>query len=171
MSSFTSVIIAESHDTQAVMSLLVKTAEWLQSKGSSQWHGLLKREDSHNTPEAIKRGEVFLFKSEENLVGMFMLMRNPSLWDLELWGEQDHEHAVYLHRLAINRDYAGTGTGRRMMQWLNTGIPFPGKNTIRLDCNADNSILNSFYSGLGYEHKGTASNPNGHFCIYEKIIK
>jgi hypothetical protein len=170
MSTFTSVISAKPHDTEAVMRLLVKTAEWLQSKGSSQWNGLLRGVDSHNTPEAINRGEVFIFKRDEDLVGMLMLMRNPSQWDLELWGDQDHDRAVYLHRLAINRDYAGTDTGRRMMQWTNTGIPFPGKDTIRLDCIADNPILNSFYSGLGYEHKGTASNPNGQFCIYEKII-
>jgi ribosomal protein S18 acetylase RimI-like enzyme len=170
MSSFTSVNPAKPDDTEAVMSLLVKTAEWLLSKGSSQWNGLLRGEDSHNTPEAIKRGEVFIFKRDEDLVGMLMLMRNPSPWDLELWGDEGHDRAVYLHRLAINRDYAGNDTGSRMMQWVDKGIPFQGKDTIRLDCIADNQVLNSFYSGLGYEHKGAASNPIGQFCIYEKKI-
>ncbi|BBI34214.1 GNAT family N-acetyltransferase [Cohnella abietis] len=170
MSFFTSVKQAEPEDTQAIMRLLVNTAEWLLSKGSSQWNALLRGEDSHNTPEAIEQGEVFIFKQDTQLVGMFMLQKEQSKWDRELWGEETDKSSVYLHRLAINRKFAGKGIGKQMMLWVNSGIPYPGKNTIKLDCASNNTILNAFYRELGYDFKGLAVNEYGEFSKFEKKI-
>lgn len=169
MSLFTSVDRAEPEDTQAIMRLLVNTAEWLLSKGSNQWNALLRGEDSHNTPEAINRGEVFIFRQDPQIAGMVMLLRQPNAWDRELWAERaDDNSAIYLHRLAINRKFAGKGIGKHMMQWIDSTAPSIGKRVIRLDCLANNKALNSFYSGLGYELTGKAANSYGEFSKYEK---
>jgi hypothetical protein len=165
------VFQAKEEDTAAVLQLLVNTAEWLKSKGSTQWSALLQGEDSHQTPEAIKRGEVYLFVHEHTLLGMVMLMQQASPWDRELWGEAGHESSVYLHRLNINRAAAGTNLGQAIVSWASTGIHFPGKDRIRLDCIANNPKLNDFYrDSCSYEFKGTASNPVGEFNLYEKIV-
>lgn len=71
---------AKPENTEAVMSLLVETAEWLQSQGSSQWNALLKGEDSHDTAGAIRRGDVFVFKKGDEIAGMVILMVQPSPW-------------------------------------------------------------------------------------------
>nr|WP_244226788.1 GNAT family N-acetyltransferase [Paenibacillus protaetiae] len=152
--------------THEVMGLLVRTAEWLRSIGSTQWGALLEGEDTHNTADAVQRGDVYLFRDGETPAGVVMLLREPSAWDCELWGKEGHEGAVYLHRLAINRKYSGLGGS--ILRWAESGISFPGVDRIRLDCISDNRYLNSFYSGAGYENKGLA--PTG-FYKYEKRIK
>ncbi len=171
MNPFTSVRKAESEDTTDIMRLLVNTAEWLLSKGSSQWSGLLRGEDSHNTPEAISRGEVFIFKQDAQTAGMVMLLQEPSAWDLELWSNEIAEPSIYLHRLAINRKFAGQGVGKRIMQWVDTEVPTWGTNLIRLDCIANNQVLNTFYSTIGYENVGIATNNLGEFSKFEKKVR
>ncbi|WP_219837675.1 GNAT family N-acetyltransferase [Paenibacillus sp. R14(2021)] len=158
---------AKPDDAPAVMELLVGAARWLQSTGSTQWSALLSGDDHHNVVGHIEKGELFMFKDGAKLAGIVLLMQTPGDWDLGLWGPDGHEPNVYLHRLAINREYAGQGLGADMVHWAETGISFPGKSTMRLDCIASNPKLNAFYSGLGYTYKGTS--PTG-FCLYEKQL-
>lgn len=163
------VFQAKIEDTEAVLQLLVQTAQWLKSKGSTQWSGLLEGDDSHQTPEAIKRGEVYIFMQGNLLAGMVMLKEHGSAWDHELWGDEDYERAVYLHRLNINREIAGKHLGEAIVNWSSSGIHFDGKDRIRLDCIANNEKLNAFYLSSGYEYKGSASNALGTFNLYEKL--
>ena len=56
-----------------------------------------------------------------------MLLPEASGWDRRLWGDEGHEESVYLHRLAINRRFAGAGLGRTIMTWAETGVSCPEK--------------------------------------------
>lgn len=162
------MVQSKPEETEAVAALLVHTAEWLRSRGSSQWNGLLTGEDSHNTAGAILNGDVFVCKSGNDIAGMVILLRQPSEWDRRLWESKayDGDGALYLHRLAISRKYASTGLGNSILKWCKDGIRFEGKDKIRLDCIADNAALNTFYSKNGYAHLGE----NSGFCIYEKDL-
>ncbi|WMT38811.1 GNAT family N-acetyltransferase [Paenibacillus sp. D2_2] len=150
------MVQAKPADTEAVAALLIQTAEWLLSRGSTQWSGLLTGEDSHNTAGAILNGDVFVCKSGTDIAGMVILMRQPSEWDRRLWESKayDGDGALYLHRLAINRDYTSLGLGSSIIKWCEDGVRFEGKDKIRLDCIADNAKLNTYYSGNGYTYLG-----------------
>jgi len=162
--------------TAEAMDMLRGIAGWLKSSGSLQWNGLLRGEDSHGLEEAAARGEAFLFRAgskasaEESrpLAGMVILLQQPGEWDKELWGEQGHEPYLYLHRLAVNRDYAGQGIGAAILSWAETGAACEGKSAIRLDCIGSNDKLNAFYSGFGYTFMGRSDNG---FCLYQKEIR
>ncbi|RUS47213.1 GNAT family N-acetyltransferase [Cohnella sp. AR92] len=158
---------ARPEDASKVMELLVQTAAWLRSTGSTQWSGLLEGVDSHNTVDAVARGDVFVFEGDGHLAGMVMLLRQPSQWDKELWGETGHEGSVYLHRLAVSRLYRGRQLGRDMLNWAKNGIRFEGQDRIRLDCIADNPVLNDFYARMGYRHRGISESG---FCKYELLL-
>ncbi|MCQ6560069.1 GNAT family N-acetyltransferase [Paenibacillus mendelii] len=158
---------AKPEDAAAILELLIQTAKWLRSKGSHQWSGLLEGRDNHDTTGSISRGNVFMCKHGEFLAGIMILLPEPSEWDRRLWGDEGHEGAIYLHRLAISRDHAGKSLGQDMMRWAEEGIRFQGKDRIRLDCIADNPVLNDFYSRIGYEFKGQA--PGG-FNRFEKLL-
>ncbi len=160
-------IQAKTTDTKQVEELLFQTAKWLQNRGSTQWNELLDGYDKHGTTEAITRGEVFLFKEDKEIVGMVVLLQKPSQWDLNLWGEEEQDKSIYLHRLISNREYSGRQLGRKILTWSEQGIHFPSKNQIRLDCISNNPILNDFYRSMGYTFKGTS--PSG-FNKYEKRI-
>lgn len=161
-------IQAQPEDTEEVKRLLLETAEWLRSQGSSQWNALLNGEDSHNTAEAILRGDVFVFKKDSDIAGMVILMSKPSAWDVHLWGSKAHagDGALYLHRLAIRRKYAQGGLGRAILQWSSSGIHFEDKHVVRLDCGANNATLNAFYARNGYTFVAEV----GGFSTYEKAV-
>lgn len=160
---------AKPEDTEDVMSLLVETAEWLQSQGSSQWNALLKGEDSHDTAGAIRRGDVFVFKKGADVAGMVILLVQPSPWDIHLWGSKAHaeDGAIYLHRLAIRRKYAQSGLGRSILEWSSSSIHFEGKHTVRLDCGASNATLNAFYARNEYTFLGETDG----YSTYEKPVE
>ncbi|WP_438347463.1 GNAT family N-acetyltransferase [Paenibacillus sp. FA6] len=155
-------------DEQDIMDILLNIARWLHSKGSTQWAGLLEGEDSHDMIGSISRGEVFIFKENGLCVGTVILKKRASQWDEELWGENDEQldSAVYLHRLAVNRGYAGKGLGEEILRWVESDIHFKGKDRIRLDCIANNDILNSYYPRYGYSFMGEVKG----FSKYEKLL-
>lgn len=159
---------AVAEDTEQVMRLLVRTAQWLKSKGSTQWSELLEGKDVHGMAQSIVDGDVFIFKTaEDKIAGVVMLVQEARTWDLELWGE-DHPEAIYLHRLAIDREVAGGRLGRDILDWVTNGIIFPGKTQIRLDCIANNEQLNRFYKSAGFVERGTSASG---FTIYDKPKK
>ncbi|WP_372637569.1 GNAT family N-acetyltransferase [Cohnella sp.] len=172
MSIFTSVERAEPEDTTEIMRLLVNTAEWLLRKGSTQWNALLRGEDSHNTPEAVNRGEVYIFRNDSDIAGMVILMEEPNAWDRHLWGQKAGDgSAIYLHRLAVNRKYAGRDVGRQIMLWAEQAVPEQlHKRIIRLDCLATIPALNDFYRNLNYEFVGESVNTAGTYSKYEKRV-
>lgn len=157
---------AEPADKEAVSALMVQAAAWLQGKGSKQWHELLVGEDRHGVSAAVDRGDVFIFKQEGVIAGMVILQQHASAWDYSLWGEEGHESAVYLHRLAINREFGGRQLGNAILHWAENGIRFPGKDRIRLDCIASVPALNRLYSGAGFDYIGQTETG---YNLYEKM--
>ncbi|QTH45668.1 GNAT family N-acetyltransferase [Cohnella sp. LGH] len=172
MSIFTSVERAEPEDTTEIMRLLANTAEWLLRKGSTQWNALLRGEDSHNTPEAVNRGEVYIFRDDGKIAGMVILMEQPNSWDRHLWaGKAEDGAAIYLHRLAVNRKYAGRDVGKQIMQWTESFVPEQlHKGIIRLDCLSSIPALNEFYRNLNYDFVGEGVNSSGTYSMYEKKL-
>ncbi|MHA0856565.1 GNAT family N-acetyltransferase [Paenibacillus sp. CMAA1364] len=155
-------------DAHDIMDILIGIARWLHSKGSNQWEGLLEGEDSHDMMGSISRGEVYVFKEKEVCVGTVILKQQASPWDEDLWGKHE-EHlndAVYLHRLAVSRDYNGKGLGEDILHWVEKDIQFKGKDRIRLDCIANNEHLNNYYPRHGYQYMGEV---NG-FSKYEMLL-
>jgi len=160
------VSVATPDDLSSIQLLLLETAKWLKNKGLTQWSALLEGNDVHNTSDAISNGNVFLFKHEEKLVGMTIVFTKATTWDQEIWSDRILERGIYLHRLAISRDFAGKSLGSLIMKWIEEGIVFDRKKYIRLDCMAGNSTLNSFYRSQGYHFQGEKNGYNR----YEKLL-
>lgn len=154
-----------------IRELVLQTARWLRSTGSTQWSGLLSGDDSHNLSGAIQRGEVVAFRhsGDGELAASAILQQEPSEWDAGLWGTErvSEGNAVYLHRLVVNRRYAGEGLGGTLMRWIETEISFEGKDRIRLDCIANNEKLDRFYRSCGYAYMGES---NG-FSLFERMLQ
>lgn len=146
---------ATTADTEAILSLLVKTAKWFQKNGSTQWSGLLEGVDTHRTAERIAEGDVFVRRQDGEIAGTVMLLQNPSEWDRTLWEAYGLPNdVIYLHRIAINRDFSNKGLGANILNWAYETIHFEGKKKIRLDCIAENEFLNAFYKKAGFTYIG-----------------
>ncbi|SEG67387.1 N-acetyltransferase [Paenibacillus sp. UNC499MF] len=161
--------IAGMEEYPEIERLMVDTAKWLRSKGSTQWSGLLSGSDDHDMAGALERGEVVVFKGTEGtLLACVILQQEPAEWDRNLWRLDPGETgtAVYLHRLVVERGQAGRSLGRTVMDWIGREMSFPGKDRIRLDCIAGNETLNAFYKNCGYTYIGES----GGFSLYEFIL-
>lgn len=160
---------AKKEHAEDIMELLGEVAKWLKSQGSDQWSGLLEGKDSHNTTACIDRGEVFICLDGEHIAGMVILMQQPSEWDRKLWEKNAYQNdgAIYLHRLAISRQYANSGLGKTILDWCESGVLFQDKYLIRLDCVGKNLSLNQFYQVNGYSYKGEKKG----YSLYEKTIE
>lgn len=153
-------------DAESITGLLVRTAEWLRDRGSNQWSGLLKGQDIHDITGSIEKGHVFVFKKDEELAAVVMLLPAPSEWDRTLWGDDGHEESIYLHRLAVSRRFAGQGLEPASFSGRRRAYTFR-KTRIRLDCVADSDALHSFYRRMGYEFMGADASG---YHLFEKEI-
>lgn len=136
---------ATAKDQVAISQLLFQAATWLKSIGSKQWNGFLEGKDNHNTLEAIAKGEVFICRVDNAPAGMFILWSTKSTWDKELWKEASEPNAFYLHRLAIDRTFAGQHISKQMLSWAKEYTRNQNKHALRLDCLAENIHLNNLY--------------------------
>lgn len=126
-----------------VSSILEEAALWLQSTGREMWNeqqysvaGLL---------QAYPDADMVLCLIDEEAVGTMVLQEEDKL----LWPNH-HEPSLYLHKLAVKRQYAGTGLSEAMVGWAKKQGSLQGKRYLRLDCAADRPRLCAFYERQGF---------------------
>ncbi|MFC3039343.1 GNAT family N-acetyltransferase [Virgibacillus xinjiangensis] len=160
---------AEVLDTFHVHEILREAAEWLNRKGIDQWNFLLEQVEDKNTKEDIEDGKVYLVLDQGfHPAATFTLSTTQNNWDVDLWGMKQDDNAYYLHRLAVASAYHRRHLGASLLEWMDKNLPEQAK--LRLDCVADNPVLNHFYQHAGFSWKGYAESPEGEFSLYEKVV-
>ncbi|WP_199118458.1 N-acetyltransferase [Pedobacter sp. ASV28] len=75
--------------------------------------------------------------------------------DPQIWGEKDHEPAIYIHRIVTHPAFRGYGMVNIIIDWARA---YAAKNKqiqyIRMDTWADNEKLLKYYTSCGFEHVG-----------------
>ncbi|WP_139993786.1 GNAT family N-acetyltransferase [Paenibacillus paridis] len=153
-------------DLEAMLQLYREAARWIHSHtGFLQWPEASFTEEYLTS--FIEEQEVFAAFLKDELVGCFSLQ-----WQYEeIWGDQFHENAGYVHRLAVSRNYKGQGFGSRILAWAGHYIGSRGKAWLRLDCMADNPALNRYYLSQGMTFRGRFDSQGWSANLYEREIK
>lgn len=161
---------ARPEEAPEILALMVALAKWIQQTGSIQWSHYLQASDDQvqAIAEEAGRGELYVVHAGERLAGAFSLLPTPTQWDLLLWGEEDCE-AAYLHRLAVDRAFAGLGLGLQLLDWVLLRTRALGKEYLRLDCVAWVPALHRFYEQR-MEYCGPAEYYNIQFKKWEKRV-
>lgn len=138
---------AEPADAERLLALRESAAAWLAGRGIRQW------EPGEMTLQQIRdqvvTGDWFVVRSGPSVVGALRL-----LWEDEpMWGPQPPD-AAYVHGLVIDRDYAGLGLGRAMLDWAGQQARQAGRSQLRLDCGEDNAALRAYYERQGFQTVG-----------------
>ena len=108
--------------------IIREIAEWLIAKGEPLWGA---DETSYETLEAIVRaGELVIGRLSGKTVACMFLHRA----DTKFWPEDAPGEALYLHRLAVTRKFAGRGLAHAMLNWAESETRAAGRNYLRLDC-------------------------------------
>ncbi|MFC5451300.1 GNAT family N-acetyltransferase [Paenibacillus aestuarii] len=152
-------------DAETIRGLLVGAAQWIQrTKGVDQWRE--ERFTYAYVSEVIERYEVFVAQMGEVVVGCFSVQ-----WeDRVIWGDQFHENAGYVHRLAVSRAHPNMGIGARLINWAEDYVKNQGKSWLRLDCMAENAALNRYYVREGFALRGRYDGEGWSAHLYERHV-
>ncbi len=151
-------------DAEAVTELLKGVATRLQENGLNQWEFLLDGGEDAEIINSIKRGVTYIVTDGERVVATFNLTNKQNDWDAQLWGARE-DNAYYIHRLAVHNHYTGRGIGKDLLLWLDENLK---GTTLRLDCIADNPVLNDFYKHVGFNYVGQGHAEGDCFSLFEK---
>ncbi len=141
---------ARPDDATAVRALVEQAAEHLTARGIVQWKpGALPELVIR---DAIARGELWVVRGDcDRDAGLAAALTLQDA-DAEIWGADDGS-ALYLHRLVVARAHAGTGLGRRLLDWACDRGRELERRSLRLDCVASNGFLRSYYGAAGFEER------------------
>lgn len=81
--------------------------------------------------------------------------------DRDIWGDQDADPSIYVHRIVTNPDFRGRNFVAAIVAWAREHCPPLGKRFIRLDTWAENLKLKEVYLRAGFRYLGivTPANP------------
>ncbi|WP_433467910.1 GNAT family N-acetyltransferase [Spirillospora sp. CA-128828] len=162
-------------DLDIVLGLIDQAAEWLRTeKNTTQWARPWPSPDDRTKRvyEALLDGETWLLFDRERPIGTvsIKLIGHEELWT----PEERRTEAVYLHRLVIDREYAGDGLGAELIDWAALKGASQQRNTelIRIDVWTDNADLHAYYRRQGFQDvavRQTSDNtPSG--ALFQKPV-
>jgi len=148
-----SISLATNDEADVIIGLLKNVAEWLKLNHIDQWGYLRSGEADQEIRDCIKNNKTYVAKLHNKIVGTFTIYEQQNEWDSYIWGDVPDD-AIYIHRLAVDREASGKGIGRELLHWIEKNYPAENKKWIRLDCVAGNERLNRYYREQGYTFVG-----------------
>lgn len=164
------IIQAQPSDLAAITDILEEAASWIASLGIDQWQpgSFLNTSSQKRIAQNIGHGEVYLAFYNGQAIGT-ITVQEGSAFDEELWSYETLQDALYVHRLAVRRAFAGKGIGYVLLKWAEQLAANTGKAFLRLDCMADNAALCTYYERWGFTCRGTIGQ-SWKANIYEKSV-
>lgn len=145
---------ARPDELDVVLGLIDHAAHWLRSqKSTSQWARPWPSPDGRRKRvyEALLDGQTWLLFDGDHPIGTvsIKLIGHEELWT----PEERRTEAVYLHRLVIDRAYAGDGLGAELIDWAGRKGASLQRNAelIRIDVWTDNTDLHAYYRRQGFK--------------------
>ena len=96
----------------------------------------------------IKENRLWKIIIDNEIACVFSLSFNDSLF----WKEKDNQPSIYIHRIAINSKFRGSGFMFPIMEWSRQYCKTNGKEFIRMDTWGDNPKLINYYVKCGFNH-------------------
>jgi ribosomal protein S18 acetylase RimI-like enzyme len=149
-------------DVPAAAEILDEATRFVQTKGRDQWPVPFPQEELR---ERVDREELYVVELDGALAATFTLL----LDDPFFWGERPPD-AVYLHKLAVRRAFAGRRLGERIVEWIAAVAAARGREFVRLDCQRDLPGIRSYYERLGFELVGEKEDGRFAWALYERRV-
>jgi ribosomal protein S18 acetylase RimI-like enzyme len=154
------VRLATSDDKDTIIRMIKQAAEWLKAQKnidqwSTPWPNEPERDD--RIVRGLCGGHTWIVddddacKSSDYLPAATITCRSEA--NVKLWKEQElDEHAVYVSRLIVNREYAGQKMGKELLAWAGKWAAKQyDAQWIRIDVWTTNVALQGYYQHNGFE--------------------
>jgi GNAT superfamily N-acetyltransferase len=131
-------------ETGLVSEILTEAALWLRSRGMTLWQP--EQLTPEQTEPDVRNGHFFLAWRGTDAVGTMRLTpSDPRFWPDALPGE-----ALYLHRLAVRRAFAGGPVSSALLRGAVARAAAAGAAFLRLDCDRERPRLRRVYERFGF---------------------
>jgi GNAT superfamily N-acetyltransferase len=134
------------NDEAIVSGVLTEAAEWLIARNMSMWQPGELEADSITAHVAA--GMYYLAERDGEPAGTLRFQLSDPLY----WPDLPQEEAVYIHRLAVCRKFAGGAVSGQLLEWAAERAASFGRAFVRLDCDAVRTRLRSVYERNGFRY-------------------
>lgn len=131
-------------------------AGWLAPLGTDQWALPFPTE---HIAQSIKAGEVYVVRESPTADATATITLDTAADPLLWTPEERAEPALYVHKLTVDRRYAGQGLGTRLLDWAGDQAARRGAQWLRLDAWSTNTRLQRYYEDHGFRHLRTVPDP------------
>lgn len=115
---------------------------------------------------SIDRGLFYAVDIEDNIAAVFEIRSAPE----KLWNN-DSSKSLYIHKLAIHRQYSNREFGRNILELMKSKARGENLEFLRLDCIADNKKLREYYESSGFNMKSIVNTGKVKLALYEYNIQ
>ena len=151
-------------DIEAVQSILLEAAHWLEAEGEPLW-----REEELSTEllaDDVQAGLYYLAECDGTPVGTVKFQ----LSDEETWPDAADGEPAFMHRLAVKRSHSGGEVSTALLDFGVERTAALGRRYLRLDCER-RPKLQAVYEGFGFRwHSDFRVGPY-HVARYELLIE
>lgn len=131
-------------DAAAIVAILRGAEAWLRSRGTPMWRD--EELDEARIAADVDAGLMFVGENDGEPVGTVKFqLSNPRFWPDVPEGD-----AVYIHRLAVRRDFARGLVAPALLAWTAERGRGLGRRVLRLDCEFSRSRLRAVYERSGF---------------------
>jgi GNAT superfamily N-acetyltransferase len=150
-------------DVPVVAGMLDEATAFVRTMGRDQWPVPFPQDELR---QRIDRDELYVVDLGDEPAATFTLL----LDDPKFWGERPPD-AVYLHKLAVRRAFAGRGLGVRVVEWVGEEAARRGRAFVRLDCQRDLPGIRRYYERLGFDLRGELERGTFAWALYERAVR
>jgi GNAT superfamily N-acetyltransferase len=133
-------------DSDTISSILIEAAQWLEQRGIAMWR--MQELKPERIAESVAEGLFFVAEQDGETAGTIKFQ----LTDPAFWPDVQEGDAVYIHRLAVRRRFAGGSTAAALLDWATERCARLGRRFVRLDCEASRPRLRAVYERFGFRH-------------------
>ena len=126
-------------DISLIEEILLDAAEWLDRAGLHMWE-----------KENVKWGKISAWYKPEDFYIVFSGDEPAACaafvdYDPAFWPELNKGEALFIHKLAVRRRFAGQGYVRELISLAKSKACELGMGSVRLDCHQTRDRLRAFY--------------------------
>jgi len=136
---------AITEDAFAVTAILTDAAKWVeQLDGTTMW---VEDELAQDRIAAeVDAGLFHVAECDGDIAGALKFQLDDHLF----WPDLATDDSAFIHRLAVRRNYAGQGVSAALLGWAVDHARSLGKQSLRLDCDAERARLRDLYERFGF---------------------
>lgn len=156
---------AREADAALVSSLLVEAATWIASRGLPLW-SIEELSLEAIAPDVAAGSFILASVGTEGVATARLTLDDPACWPDAVPGV-----AVYVHRVAVRRAWAGRGLAGMMLAWCDRHAERLGCGLVRLDCDAGRPKLRALYEELGFQYHSERNVGRHTVARYERNVR